>query len=140
MPADLILAAKICSEENIGKFGIMDTWRVLRLEENHKEFHRLLGIFSKYVMVEHWPKFWEKDEKNGGNSNGLPWPMAIIANLISNGIPEKRAWEMPECQAIWMNTAFGIRNGAKVSIMTPEEEAFMDSEIQAVANAAKVEP
>jgi hypothetical protein len=35
---------------------------------------------------------------------------------------------MPECQAIWLNTAFGVRNGADVSIMSTEEEAFMADE------------
>ena len=44
---------------------------------------------------------------------------------------------MPECQAIWMNTAFGVRNGADVSVMSPEEEAFMaDEEVKEALAAA----
>jgi hypothetical protein len=58
----------------------------------------------------------------------VPWPLSIVANLIANGIDEKRAWEMPECQAIWLNSAFAIHKGADVSIMSPEEEAFMEEE------------
>jgi hypothetical protein len=54
--------------------------------------------------------------------------VAIVANLIASGIDEKRAWEMPECQAIWLNSALAIRKGADVAIMSPEEEAFMAEE------------
>ena len=137
-PADLLLAIKICSEEPIGKFGIIDTWRIIRLEKDEEEMSRLLDVFSSYVLVGHWPKFWEQEKKKSSNGRGIPWPLAIVTNLIANGIDEKRAWEMPECQAIWMNTAFGIRNGADVSVMTPEEEAFMASEEAASAsNPAK---
>ena len=48
-----------------------------------------------------------------------------MANLIANGIDEKRAWEMPECQAIWMSTAFSGLKGVEVNVMTTEEEEAM---------------
>ena len=137
--ADLLLAVKLCAEEPIGKFGILDSWTVIRLERDQKELSRLLEVFSSYVLVNHWPKFWEQEKKQENNGKGIPWPLAIITNLIANGIEEQRAWEMPECQAIWLNTAFGIRNGAEVSVMTPEEEAYMASELTAAAStSAKV--
>ena len=144
-PADLILAVKLCAEEPIGKFGIADTWRVIRLERDPKEFQRLLNLFSSYILVKHWPKFWEQSKTKGGGGKGIPFPLAIVANLVANGIPEQRAWEMPECQAIWLNTAFGVRNGADVSVMSPEEEAFMASEeakeaYEAASNLAKESP
>ena len=144
-PADLILAVKLCAEEPIGKFGIADTWRVIRLERDPKEFQRLLTLFSSYILVKHWPKFWEQTKTKGGVGKGIPWPLAIVANLVANGIPEQRAWEMPECQAIWLNTAFGVRNGADVSVLSPEEEAFMSSEeakeaYEAASNLAKESP
>lgn len=144
-PADLILAVKLCAEEPIGKFGIADTWRVIRLERDPKEFQRLLNLFSSYILVRHWPKFWEQSKTKGGGGKGIPWPLAIVTNLIANGIPEQRAWEMPECQAIWLNTAFGVRNGADVSVMSPEEEAFMESEeakeaYETASNLAKESP
>ncbi len=144
-PADLILAVQLCAEEPIGKFGIRDTWRVIQLERDPKEFQRLLDLFSSYILVRHWPKFWEQTKTKGGGGKGIPWPLAIVANLVSNGIPEQRAWEMPECQAIWLNTAFGVRNGADVSVMSPDEEAFMaDEEAReayfAASNPAKESP
>ena len=49
----------------------------------------------------------------------------MVANLISNGIDERRAWEMPECQAVWMSTAFAGLKGVDVNILTTEEEEAM---------------
>ena len=59
----------------------------------------------------------------------------VIANLISNGITEDRAWNMPECQAIWLSTAFIKIKGGEVNVLTTEEEEFMEQERQAKAKA-----
>lgn len=100
----------------------------------------MLEAFAGYILVQDWPKFWEKNKtKSGGGDKGVPWPLAVVANLIVSGIDEKRAWEMPECQAIWLNSALAISKGADVAIMSPEEEAFMAEELareQATASAS----
>jgi hypothetical protein len=64
----------------------------------------------------------------------------VIAALIKNGIDEKRAWEMPECQAIWMNAAWSAANGSESKILTTEEEAFMEEQerLEKVAPPAEV--
>jgi hypothetical protein len=51
----------------------------------------------------------------------------ILTNLIAEGVDEQRAWEMPEAQAIWLSTAFSTRNGAKVNVLTTEEEEMMEA-------------
>lgn len=138
-PADLIFACQVCAEEPLGEVGWLDKLRILHLNRNPEKFAQLLKAFTGYALVSDWPKFWEqpKDKRSGGDK-GVPWPLAIVANLIASGIEEKRAWEMPECQAIWLNSAFAIRKGADVAIMTPEEEAFMAAEEAASAsNPAK---
>ena len=127
-PADLIFACQVCAEEPLGDIGWRDQLRMLSLSKNPKEFERLIEAFSGYILVEDWPKFWEQTKKSSGGSKGVPWPLSIVANLITNGIEEKRAWEMPECQAIWLNSALAISKGADVAIMSPEEEAFMAEE------------
>jgi hypothetical protein len=33
---------------------------------------------------------------------------------------------MPEAQAIWLSTAFSTRSGAKVELLTTEEEEMME--------------
>jgi hypothetical protein len=137
-PADLIFACQVCAEEPLGELGFWDKLRINRLNNDPVKFERLLKAFAGYVLVNDWPKFWEQDGKKSGGDNGVPWPLAIVANLIASGIEEKRAWEMPECQAIWLNSVFAMRKGAELKIMTPEEEAYMAAEQAASAsNPAK---
>lgn len=142
-PADLIFACQVCAEEPLGgRLSWFDELRIMRLSRNRLRFESHLDAFAGYILLSDWPKFWEQDAKKSGGSSGMPWPLAIVANLIANGIPEQRAWEMPECQAIWLNSAFAIRKGANVSIMSPEEEAFIEEETarESASNPAKVEP
>lgn len=140
-PADLVFACMVCAEEPLGEVGWVDKLRIGRLNDNPAKFEMLLRAFAGYVLVDDWPKFWEQSSKTkGGNPRGVPWPLAIVANLIANGIEEKRAWEMPECQAIWLNSAFAITKGADVSIMSPEEEAFIDGELAKAAAAGVAKP
>ena len=135
-PADLLFACQVCAEEPLGEIGIIDRLRLSRLNDNPIKFEMLLEAFAGYILVDNWPKFWEQDAKKSGGSKGLPWPMSIVANLVANGIDEKRAWEMPECQAIWLNAAFAMRKGVDVAIMSPEEEAFIESELKREAEEA----
>jgi hypothetical protein len=130
-PADLLFACKVCAEEPLGgDIGMVDQLRLMSLARNPAKFDAMLTAFAGYILVQDWPKFWEQNKtKSGGGDKGVPWPLAIVANLMAEaGIPEKRAWEMPECQAIWLNSALAIRKGADVAIMSPEEEAFMADE------------
>jgi len=137
-PADLIFACQVCAEEPLGDIGWRDQLRMMSLSRNPAKFERLLEAFAGYILVQDWPKFWEQTaKKSSGGSKGVPWPLSIVANLIAHGIEEKRAWEMPECQAIWLNSALAISKGADVAIMSPEEEA-KDAAAAAASNPAKV--
>ena len=140
-PADLIFACQVCAEEPLGEIGWRDQLRILHLGRRPEKFESLVEAFGGYILVQDWPKFWEQSKaKSGGGDKGVPWPLSIVANLIASGIPEKRAWEMPECQAIWLNSALAIRKGADVAIMSPEEEAFMAEEEAREAAAAASNP
>ncbi len=142
-PSDLIFACQVCAEEPLGEIGWVDQLRIISLNRNRTKFEATVNAFAGYILVQDWPKFWEQSKaKSGGGDKGVPWPLSIVANLIASGVPEQRAWEMPECQAIWLNTALAIRKGADVSIMSPEEEAFMDEEEakEAASNPAKESP
>lgn len=128
-PADLLFACQVCAEEPLGgAIGWRDQLRMMRLSRNPARFEAMLEAFAGYILVQDWPKFWEQTAKKSAGDKGVPWPLAIVANLIANGIDEKRAWEMPECQAIWLNSALAISKGADVAIMSPDEEAFMAEE------------
>jgi hypothetical protein len=143
-PADLLFACQVCAEEPLGgKISLVDQLRLMSLGRNPAKFERLLEAFAGYILVQDWPKFWEQTKaKSGGGSKGVPWPLSVVANLIASGVPEQRAWEMPECQAIWLNSALAIRKGADVAIMSPEEEAFIAEEQakDAASNPAKETP
>jgi hypothetical protein len=130
-PADLLFACQVCAEEPLGEVGLIDRLRLSRLNDNPAKFEMLLQAFAGYILVDNWPKFWEQDQKKSGGNKGLPWPMAIVANLVANGVPYKQAWEMPECQAIWLNAAFAMRKGVDVAIMSPEEEAYIEEQLKA---------
>jgi hypothetical protein len=139
-PADLVFACQVCAEEQLGEIGIIDRLRIGRLNENPAKFERLLEAFAGYILVQDWPKFWEQSKAKAGGDKGVPWPLSIVANLIASGVPEQRAWEMPECQAIWLNSALAIRKGADVAIMSPEEEAFIAEELAKEQAAAAAPP
>jgi len=144
-PADLLFACQVCADEEVGgRLGWKDQLRIMRLMRNPARFEAYLKAFADYILVAHWPKFWEQTAKTSGGDKGIPWPLAIVANLTASGIDYKQAWEMPECQAIWLNSALAISKGADVAIMSPEEEAFMaeeeakDAAAAAASNPAKV--
>ena len=140
-PADLIFACQVCAEEQLGDVGWRDKLNIMVLNRNPARFERLLEAFAGYILVQDWPKFWEQTKtKSGGGDKGVPWPLSIVANLISQGIPEQRAWEMPECQAIWLNAAWAAANGSESKILTTDEEAFMDEQerLEKVAPPAEV--
>jgi hypothetical protein len=140
-PADLLFACQVCAEEPLGgPIGWKDQLRIMSLARNPAKFEKMLEAYAGYILVQDWPKFWEQTKKSSGGSKGVPWPLSIVANLITNGIDEKRAWEMPECQAIWLNSALAISKGADVAIMSPEEEAFMAEEEAKEAAAAASNP
>lgn len=140
-PLDLLVAVKVCAEEPIGRPGLLDTWRLAQLQSNPERFTAELQRFTDYALVGCWPKFWEKQGTTSGTTTSIPWPLMVIANLIASGIEEQRAWEMPECQAIWLNVALVARKGGDVQVLSTEEEEFMASVLAAereVATPAKV--
>lgn len=143
-PADLLFACQVCAEEPLGgPIKWTDKLRLQWIGANEAKFNVMLEAFAGYILVQDWPKFWEQTKKHSGGDKGVPWPLSIVINLIASGIDEKRAWEMPECQAIWYNSAFAIRKGADVAIMSSQDEAFMEEEeakdkAAAASNPAKV--
>jgi hypothetical protein len=142
-PSDIIFACQVCAEEPLGQIGWRDKLLILQMSRDPSRFQLMLDAFAEYVLVTNWPKFWENTANTkAGNSRGIPWPLSIVANLTASGIDYKQAWEMPECQAIWLNSALAISKGADVAIMSPEEEAFMAEEEakDAASNPAKETP
>lgn len=141
-PLDLLTAVKICAEEPLGELTSAEVKLVKDLGERPGKFATECERFQEYAHVGAWPKFWESNKKNGGTAAdaGIPWPLMVVASLVKNGIEEKRAWEMPECQAIWFNAAYAAMNGSDQKILTTDEEAFMEEQerLSKVAPSAEV--
>ncbi len=121
---DLLVAIKICAEEDISEISLLDSWRLAKLRSDKDYFIRTLREFERYVFIKNWPKFWEKT-KEGRSDVGVPWILTVVTNLLQAGISEERAWEMPECQAIWLSTAMMVSKGADVQVLSTEEEDLM---------------
>lgn len=125
---DLLLAAHVCSETPLGTYGLKDALCRFFLRDEVALASAVVS-FREYMGESMLPKFWAKAA--GGRTSesvpNLPWPLAIVATLIRNGVEEKRAWEMPEAQAVWLHATFAIQGGADVSILTTDEEEFLDS-------------
>ena len=130
-PIDLLIAVQICAEEPVGKLGFVDGLRLVRLRRNELHFSRQLKRFIDFVGIKNHPKFWERKSKEGRTESGVPWELVVVANLMRAGVQEERAWEMPECQAIWLNTAILSSKGVDVQVLTSDEEEFMAEEQKA---------
>ncbi len=141
-PLDLLTAVKICAEEPLGELTKAEIRMVKFLTERPGKFLTECERFHEYAHVGAWPKFWTTNSKNGAAAEdaGIPWPIMVVASLMKHGFDEKRAWEMPECQAIWFNACFGAMNGSEQKILTTDEEAFMAEQerLEKVAASAEV--
>ena len=127
-PADLMMAVKVCAEEGGLEFGFWEKVRLREMEYRPEKFAGEVARFVEYCHLDAWPKYWNGAmTSDSADGVGCPWPLMIVTNLVANGIEEARAWEMPEAQAIWLSTAFAMRGGAKVNLLTTEEEAFMET-------------
>jgi len=137
---DLILALRLCSEQGIGEPTWREKWLAYRLHADPARFYLACRAFSDHTNTsDSWPKFYTpKDGKGEGGSN-IPWVLSIMTNLIKNGITYQDAMQMPESKAIWLSTAFAISAGAKLELLTTEEEELIDH-LQQVEDSKKNEP
>ena len=120
-PLDLLIAVKICAGEPIGKLTLKDRFYLARLSTSERYFVKQMCRFTEFVLIESWPKFWEKKAKHT-NTTGMPWVLTVVCNLMNHGVTEERAWTMPESQAIWLHSCFAISNGADMKVLTKEDE------------------
>jgi hypothetical protein len=126
---DLLIALKVCSETPIGKPTWGDKWLGFRLTMDRPRFEAACKALVGHMDTsEVWPKFYEKkNEAGGGDAGTVPWPLSIVANLTKHGISYQDAMQMPEAKAIWLSTVFAINAGAKLAILTTEDEELIDS-------------
>lgn len=135
---DLFVAVKICSEKSIRRLTFMDVVRMSYIKANPAKIEAYAKAFHEYSNVGNWPKFWDRN-KQQASGKGVPWILAVVSNLISNGWEEEAAWSLPESQAIWYHTAISIRSGNDVALLSDEDEDIMKN-FKQFAEEAKAKP
>lgn len=124
----LIVALKICAEQEISKPSIHDRISWFRLSFTKSTMALTARAFINHISTSgDWPKFYERSDKSSGDSGTVPWQLSIIANLCKHGISYSDAMQMPEPKAIWLSAAFSIQDGAKLSILSTDDETLIDS-------------
>ena len=133
--SDLLLAVKICAEEPIDKVTFRDQWEAFKMRHKAGYLDEEAAKFIAFTHLSEWPKFWEKQGRDSGSVNTVPWVLQIVCNLMKHGYTEERAWMMPEAQAVWMSTGFNSigQGGSEIQLLTTEEEELLDQ-------SARVEP
>ena len=128
---DVISFARICAEKPmVAKMGWRDQLQYLRLTLTKDGLANAIEVIRAHLMLEVWPKFWEKSEQTEGGTprnGGVPWALSVVANLTRNGLSIEQAMHLPEGQAIWLSTTFSIHAGAKLELLTTEDEELLDS-------------
>jgi hypothetical protein len=129
-PVDCLIFAKICAEESLDKPpGILDRYRARKMEAEPIHLDACIEAIRKHIGSEAWPKYWDSPSTEGGEPrhNGIPWPLGIVANLVRNGLTLEDALHLPEAQAAWLSTAMAIQKGAKLEVLTTDDEALLDT-------------
>jgi hypothetical protein len=127
-PADLIIGLKVCAEESFGSPTWADRWLMLRFTLDRKLFAEGCRAFVAHIDThKDWPKFYEKKDSQRGGEGTVPWQLSVVAALCKNGISYSEAMQMPEAKAIWLSTVFSIQGGAKMDILSTDDEELIAS-------------
>ena len=127
-PGDLIIGLKVCAEEPFGQPTWADRWLMLRLTLDRKLFATGCRAFVSHIDTQKdWPKFYEKKDSARGGEGTVPWQLTVVAALCKNGISYGEAMQMPEAKAIWLSAVFAIQGGAKMDILSTDDEELIDT-------------
>lgn len=140
-PADLILAARVCSMVSPfeavkgGKFT--DKVWLLRMLASGYRFGQQVMAWRNYITdtARHPLVVSTKEAKKATTPSGVEWTLAVASTLIEMGFSEDDAWTMPEGRAMFYFYAKAIRDGADLRIVTTEFEAELPSKKKMVREA-----
>jgi hypothetical protein len=130
-PIDVIKAVRILSTYEKEKMSMdmswMDKLYTIKMSIDHKYFSRCVGFIIGCINVSlSYPKLWKKEEKGYKQAENLPYALSCISNLVRNGVSLEEAWTMPEGEAVWMSVANAIYNGAKIDVLSTDEEKELE--------------
>lgn len=127
-PFDLMVFVKVCSEKPFrASLGFGEKYELYRLRKA-PALMQAITLAKEHMKTEDWPKFWSKqDSENSGGLRGIPWALSVIANLVKHGVSHDEAIHLPEAYALWLSTALGVHDGAKIDVLTSDQEELLDS-------------
>ena len=130
-PYTVLMAIRILSTydklQMVKPLSLIEKLWMLYLTFNNKYYSQVIGTIIGCINVScSYPKFWEKEKKEKAKEN-MPWVLSCIANNVRNGCSLEEAWTMPEGEAVWMSISHAIYNGAKIDILSTDEEKELES-------------
>jgi hypothetical protein len=130
-PLSVILAVRILStyqkDKMSGDLTLLEKIYMVKMAMSRKYFSRCVGTVIGCINVSlSYPKLWEKEKKDKRKHENIPYPLSCISSLVRNGCTLEEAWTMPEGEAVWMSVANAIYNGAKIDVLSTEEEKDLE--------------
>lgn len=130
-PYSVLMAIRILStydKASMAKdLSLIDKLWMLYLTFNNKYYSQVIGTIIGCINVScSYPKFWEKENKESKKEN-IPWVLSCVSNNVRNGCNLEEAWTMPEGEAVWMSISHAIYNGAKIDILSTDEEKELEN-------------
>lgn len=130
-PVQVVMAARILStfdkDEMAKPLSWVEKLYIARMAISRKYYSRCIGVILGCIQVSlSYPKFWEKEDKKGNKTEVIPFPLSCISSLCRNGVGLEEAWTMPEGEAVWMTVANAIYNGAKLEVLSTDEEKELE--------------
>lgn len=131
-PVAVIMAVRILStyekEKMASRISLSDKFFLALMAISPRYYSRCVGRILGCIQVSlSYPKFWEKSENKEKNKfEKIPYPLACVASLCRNGVSLEEAWTMPEGEAVWMSVANALYDGAKIDVLSTEEEKELE--------------
>lgn len=127
---DVVWAIKIISSHDKAviseNLSIKERLWVWVLNKSRRNLGYCAGFVLGHIQRScSYPKLWKKEEKK--TKENIPWELSCVANNVRNGCSLEEAWTMPEGEAVWMSISHAVYNGAKIDVLSTDEEKELES-------------
>lgn len=141
-PADLLLAARVCSIadpfEAVNDGSWKDAFLFLRATADPIWYLKQVKSWRTYMQdTATHPMVATKTDQPGRRDRGLDWMLSVVVSLMEMGFTEEEAWTMPEGRAMFYFFARAIREGAEIDIVTTDHDRRIPQAKEAVQKAIK---
>jgi hypothetical protein len=130
-PYSVLMAIRILSTydklEMVKPLSLIEKLWMIYLTFNNKYYSQVIGTIIGCINVScSYPKFWEKGNKEKKKEN-IPWVLSCVSNNVRNGCSLEEAWTMSEGEAVWMSISHAVYNGAKIDILSTDDEKELET-------------